>query len=124
VQQLAAVRGVGEGVVDRPALGLEDGPVRPALVGRAQAQRHLVGLVRARREPRLDEAQHEQRRVRAQRHGGGDLDVVDLARLGGEPALGDDPLVERLVVQEGEIAGGDGCRDVGHSSSSFTSWNQ
>ena len=49
VQQLAPVRGIGERVVDRPAVGLADHALAPALVGRPQPERHLVGLVRARR---------------------------------------------------------------------------
>ena len=63
VQQLAARGRVGERVVDGPAVGLEDHALGPALAGRAQAERHLVGLVRPGREARLDQAQHEQRRL-------------------------------------------------------------
>ena len=100
VQQLAAQRGVGEPVVDRPAVGLEDHALRPALVRGAEPERQLVGLVRPLAEAGLDDREHEQRRLRAQRDGLADLDRGDLARLGPEPALGDDPVVELVVVEE------------------------
>ena len=41
-----------------------------------------------------------------------------------EDSLRDDPLVERLLIQEAEVAGGDCGAHVSHSGSSFTSWNQ
>ena len=76
VQQLAAGGGVGERVVDRPAVGLDDHALGPALLDRAQPERHLVGLVRPRREARLDEAQDDRRRLLAQRHLVDDLDLA------------------------------------------------
>ena len=109
VQQLTAVRRVGERVVDDPAVGLEDRALRPAVVGRPEAEQQLVGLVRPGGEARLDEAQHEQRRLAAQRDARRRSSIErHLARLGGEPALRDDPLVELLLVEERQVAGGDG----------------
>ena len=58
-------RGVGQRVVDRPAVGLGDHALGPAVVGRAQPERHLVGLVRAVAEARLDEREHEHAAARS-----------------------------------------------------------
>jgi hypothetical protein len=43
-----------------------------------------------------------------------DVEVRDVARLGREPALADDPVVQRLLVEEA----------LDHSDSPGTSWNQ
>jgi hypothetical protein len=77
VQQLARVRGIGERVVVGVAAGLGDDAVAPALGGGPDADRHLVDLVRPLREARLDQRQHELRRVLAQRER---LEDVEAAR--------------------------------------------
>ena len=108
VQQLAALRGVGERVVDRPPVGLRDHALLPAVLGRPQPERDLVGLVRPLAEARLDQHEHEQRRLGAQRDDLGEVDLTDLARLRAEPALGDDPLLEDVGVEDREVG------DVSH----------
>ena len=98
--------------------------LQPSSAG-PQPERHLVGLVRARREARLDQAEHEQRRLGRAAARARATSMWSTSRvLEREPALGDDPVVERLLVEEREVARGDGGRDVGHASSSSTSWNQ
>ena len=67
------------GTVDVRPVGVEqsnssivfgDHALVPALVDRAQPERHLVGLVGPRREARLDEAQDDRGRLLAQGHAG------------------------------------------------------
>jgi hypothetical protein len=99
VQQLASVRRIDERVVDRPAVELGDDALGPALVGRPQPERQLVDLVRALAEARLDEQQDQLRRLLAQLDRLGDVDLGHLARLGAEPAPGDHPVVQRLLVE-------------------------
>ena len=114
---------VGERVVDRPAVDLADHPLVPALVVGAQPERQLVELVRAGLEARLDEREHQLRRLLAQRDGLEHVELRDLARLGREPALLEHPLVQALLGQRGD----DGVHRVTHRSavgSSSTSWNQ
>ena len=119
VQQLARRRGVGERVVDRPAVGLADHALVPALVDRPQAERHLVDLVRPGREARLDEREHEQRRLVAQRRRPrGRRCCDDLARLG--------PNQRCATTQSCSASSSRKARSrhrVSHRSSS-TSWNQ
>ena len=80
----------------------------------ANADRQLVDLVRAGREARLEHQQVQLRVLLAQRDRVEHVEVRDVAGLGGEPALRDDPVVQRLLVEQ--------ARD--HASSPLTSWNQ
>ena len=107
VQQLAAVRGIRQRVVVGPAVQVRaDDPLRPALGGRAEADRHLVDLVPARPEVRLDQGEDEHRRLLPERDRLQHVEVRDLAVLRPEPALFEDPLVQALLGQRGEQAGG------------------
>ena len=107
VQQLAPVRGVGEGVVDRPAVEvLGDHALGPPSAAGRRPMRHLVDLVRPGPEVGLDEREHEQRRLVAQRTASSTLKLGDVAVLRREPALVEDPLVQLLLGQRGEQAGG------------------
>ena len=124
VQQLAAVRAVGERVVDRPAVDLRDHALVPLLVVRAQPERQLVELVRAGLEARLDEREHQLRRVLAQRDRLEHAEVRDLARLRREPALLEHPLVQPLLGQRGDDPGRLTHPRPRPTGSSSTSWNQ
>jgi hypothetical protein len=114
VQQLAPAGRVAERVVDRPAVDLEDHPLAPVLRRRPQAKGQLVHLVRAGLEARLDEREHEQRRLGAQRRRFEHIEVRDLARLGREPALAHHPVVQLALGQEGEVARGDRLAQISH----------
>ena len=61
VDELPAEDGVGESLVDRPALRSLDDVLPPLLVVRAEAEQHLVDVMRARLEANLEERDREQR---------------------------------------------------------------
>ena len=82
--------------------------VGEALLARARPGEHLVDVVRSLREADLDE---EQRQLRRQVGRVDDARADHLARLGAEPALLDDVVDQRTLV------------DRGHAQS-FLSWNQ
>src|SRR5205085_822991 len=115
--ELARELRVDERVVGRPAVEVGHDRLVPALLGRPQAERHLVDLVRPGAEAHLHEGEDEERRARPRlrrlEHSG----MRDLARLRAEPAL-----LPNEVEQPPLVDFRHPPLDLDHSGS--LSWNQ
>ena len=100
-QQLAPVRRLRQRVVDRPRRASRDRSSEQHVGGAGHAERQLVELVRAGGEARLEQAEHQQRRLVGEHDALQQLDRRHLARLGRVPALALDPGADRLHVERG-----------------------
>ena len=96
--------GVGDRVVDRPALDLGDRRVAPALVGGPEAEREVVEIVALEAVADLDDPEREDRRAAGRDSGVEHARVEHVARLAAEPALRGDRPEEDEPVEEAQVA--------------------
>ena len=111
--RLADERGVGDRVVDSPALCLGDDQFVPGVVGRAEPERQVVEVVALEPVPHLDDGEREDRRPAGRDDGVEHPGVEDVPRLAAEPALRGDRAEEDEPVEEVQVARLDPAAEIG-----------